>query len=248
MDPEVTKNRVPSGGLFDIWAGAYVAEQDKLLPCSCALKDTLQHCEIKNFKFNFGNWTSRNWKLDQIIRRSQSNAKGPLNYLKCVPFTEFIDKGERKWPYNVALKTVNDSHQYLQEFLNEHITYCFGITQNPKSKNYIMVLEYAHYDSLRNYLDTNVNTISWDDWLVLLEGIAKGLYYIHEENHVHQDFHSGNILIYQKDGKLYPAIGDLGLCRPLNEANDENQSHDIHLAFKILDGLRPAIPEGTPDN
>ncbi|EXX77741.1 kinase-like domain-containing protein [Rhizophagus irregularis DAOM 181602=DAOM 197198] len=28
----------------------------------------------------------------------------------------------------------------------------------------------------------------------------------------------------------------------------KDQPHDIHLAFKILDGLRPTIPEGTPDN
>jgi serine/threonine protein kinase len=153
-----------------------------------------------------------------------------------------------------------------------------------------MVLEYAHYGSLRNYLDTN--TISWNDRLTLLEGIAKGLDFIHEKGHVHQDLHCGNILIYQKDGKIYPAIGDLGLCKPLNKVNDErniigimpymapelfrglgntkasdiysfgiimweiltgerpykDQPHDINLAFKILDGLRPTIPEGTPDN
>ncbi|GES88183.1 kinase-like domain-containing protein [Rhizophagus clarus] len=254
-------------------------------------------CEIKNFKSNFGNWTGGNKMLDQIIQRSQSNVKGPLDYLEWIPFTEFSDikfvsKGgfgcvesaiwnlgprwsfepsSRKWkrngPYKVALKTVNDSHQYLQEFLNEvrahyictsednHLPHCFGITQNPKSKNYVMVLEYAHYD------------------------------------HVHQDFHSGNILIYQKDGKLYPTVEDLGLCRPLNKINNEgkiygimlyiapevirglgntkaadiyslgiimweiltgerpykDQPHDAHLAFKILDGLRPTIPEGTPN-
>jgi serine/threonine protein kinase len=155
-----------------------------------------------------------------------------------------------------------------------------------------MVLEYAHYGSLRNYLDTNINTISWDDRLVLLEGIAEGLDFIHDKSHVHKDFHSGNILIYQKNGKIYPAIGDLGLCGPLNKVNNESkifgvmpyiapeviqglgntkatdiysfgiimweiltcerpyedQTHDIHLAFKILDGLRPTIPEDTPDN
>ncbi|GBB97416.1 hypothetical protein RclHR1_02990017 [Rhizophagus clarus] len=292
------------------------------------------NCEIKNFKSNFGNWTSGNQMLDQIIQRSQSDVKGPLDYLEWIPFTEFDDvkfvakggfgcvesaiwnlgprwtydpssrKRKRNGPYKVALKIVNDSHQYLQEFLNEvqahyictsednHLPHCFGITQNPKSKNYVMVLEYAHHGSLRNYLDKNINTISWDDRLVLLEGIAEGLEYIHKKDHVHQDFHSGNILIYQKDGKLYPAIGDLGLCRPLSEINDEgkiygimsyiapevirglgstkeadiysfgiimweiltgerpykDQPHDIHLAFKILDGLRPTIPEGTPDD
>jgi hypothetical protein len=108
-----------------------------------------QDCETKNFKSNFGNWTSGNQMLDQIIQNTQSDAKGPLDYLEWIPYTEFNDikfiaKGgfgcvesaiwnlgprwsygsfSRKWtrtgPYKVALKTVNDSHQYLQEFLNE---------------------------------------------------------------------------------------------------------------------------------
>src|SRR6266542_476314 len=175
---------------------------------------------------------------------------------------------------------------------NNHVSHCFGITQNPESKDYIMVLEHTYHGSLHNYLDANIETITWVDRLVLLEGIAKGLQYIHEKNHVHQDLYSGNILIYQKDGKLYLAIGDLGLCISLNKIDDErkifgvmpyvapevirglgntrasdiysfgiimweilmgerpykDQAHDVHLAFKILDGLRPTIPEGTPDN
>ena len=28
----------------------------------------------------------------------------------------------------------------------------------------------------------------------------------------------------------------------------KDQPHDIHLVFKIIDGLRPTIPEGTPDD
>src|SRR2546427_426567 len=28
----------------------------------------------------------------------------------------------------------------------------------------------------------------------------------------------------------------------------KDHPHDIHLAFKIIDGLRPTIPEGTPDD
>lgn len=87
-----------------------------------------------------------------------------------------------------------------------------------------------------NYLDTNVNTISWDDRLVLLE---RSCFIIFMRNHVHQDFHSGNILIYQKDGKLYPAIGDLGLCRPLNKANDESKIFGImpYIAPEVIRGL-----------
>ena len=87
--------------------------------------------------------------LDQIIQRSQSDVKGPLDYLEWIPFKEFSDVNfmaeggfgyvesaiwnlgprwnyepssrnwERNGPYKIVLKTVNDSHQNLQEFLNE---------------------------------------------------------------------------------------------------------------------------------
>ncbi|RIA81279.1 kinase-like domain-containing protein [Glomus cerebriforme] len=237
-----------------------------------------QNCESRNFVFNFGNWTSGDQKLDQFIQRSQFQAQGPLNYLEWIPWTEFskvdfIAKGgfghvesaiwnlgprqiydsvSREWKrtgqHKIALKYVNGSHQYLQEFLNEvrshykyisennHILHCFGITQNPKSKDYAMVLEYAHHCSLRNYLDMNIKTISWDDRFVILQGIAAGLKYIHKENRVHQDFHSGNILIHQKGGNLYPMIGDLGLCRPLNK-NNENFGIIPYIAPEVFRGL-----------
>ncbi|CAB4396506.1 unnamed protein product [Rhizophagus irregularis] len=160
------------------------AEQVKLILCSCAFKRYTQmynsltecpqcnlkfkcpdkwcsDCEIKNFKSNFGNWT----KFIDV----KFIAEGGFGCVESAiwnlgprwTYEPSSRKWERSGPYNVALKTVNDSHQYLQEFLNEvqahyictsednHIPHCFGITQNPKSKDYIMVLEYAHYGSLR---------------------------------------------------------------------------------------------------
>ena len=41
------------------------------------------------------------------------------------------------------------------------ITRFYGITQDPETKNYIMVLEYAENGSLRNYLNTNYDKLSW---------------------------------------------------------------------------------------
>ncbi|CAB5384928.1 unnamed protein product [Rhizophagus irregularis] len=102
------------------------AEQVKLILCSCA---TLQ--QFIDVKFiaegGFGCVESAIWNLGPRWTYEPSSRKW-----------------ERSGPYNVALKTVNDSHQYLQEFLNEvqahyictsednHIPHCFGITQNPK--------------------------------------------------------------------------------------------------------------------
>ena len=41
---------------------------------------------------------------------------------------------------------------------NGYIVRLYGITQDPETKNYIMVLDYAKNGSLRNYL--NINTLS----------------------------------------------------------------------------------------
>ena len=38
---------------------------------------------------------------------------------------------------------------------NFYIIKLYGITQDPETKNYMMVLDYAKHGSLRNYLDTN---------------------------------------------------------------------------------------------
>ena len=44
---------------------------------------------------------------------------------------------------------------------NFTITKLYGISQDPETKNYIMVLDYADNGSLRNYLDINYDKLSW---------------------------------------------------------------------------------------
>src|ERR671927_386289 len=56
---------------------------------------------------------------------------------------------------------------------NSSIVQLYGITQDPETKNYMMVLEYAKNGSLRNYL--NLNTLSWYYKLDSLLDIARGL-------------------------------------------------------------------------
>ena len=58
---------------------------------------------------------------------------------------------------------------------NEYITRFYGISQDPETKNYIMVLDYAEHGSLRNYLDTNYGILSWDTKFGDLFRIACGL-------------------------------------------------------------------------
>jgi serine/threonine protein kinase len=65
----------------------------------------------------------------------------------------------------------------------------YGITQDPETKNYMMVLDYARNGSLRNYLNKRYNKLSWNDKFYYLFDIARGLQYIHSNKLIHRDLH-----------------------------------------------------------
>ena len=86
----------------------------------------------------------------------------------------------------------------------------YGISQDPNTKEYILVTRYANNQSLTDYLTKNLKNLKWEDKIEILYRIISGLSSIHQEQLVHHDFHSGNILhsdmIYHK-----VLIADLGL-------------------------------------
>ncbi len=53
----------------------------------------------------------------------------------------------------------------------------------------MMVLRYAEDGSLRNYLDTNYDKLSWKDKFNNLWYIALGLDNIHKKEFIHRDLH-----------------------------------------------------------
>ncbi|POG82369.1 kinase-like domain-containing protein [Rhizophagus irregularis DAOM 181602=DAOM 197198] len=124
----------------------------------------------------------------------------------------------RRTNYKAALKSLDNSSDISINFLNEitsylqiyiwGIVYCYGITQDPNTKDYMMVLHYCKNGNLRNYyLNSNDDTKLYD-----LSRIANGLLDIHNAEKVHKDLHSGNIL---EGGTMY--ISDLGMCQPANK-------------------------------
>src|SRR5690348_42058 len=90
---------------------------------------------------------------------------------------------------------------------------CFGITKDPETNNFIMVMQYAENGSLRQHLNNIFNSLEWVKKLSILIKIAEGLKNIHDNGLIHQDFHCGNILSY---GYAKALIADLGLCKPAN--------------------------------
>ncbi|GES99709.1 kinase-like domain-containing protein [Rhizophagus clarus] len=153
---------------------------------------------------------------------------------------------------DVALKSLYNSRNVTMEFLEEitlhhkiqdnfSIINIYGITQEPETKNYMIVLDYADNGSLRNYLDRYYNKLSWHTKLHDLWRIAYGLKKIHGEELIHRDLHIGNILYFSN----YASITDMGLLIS-GLPPYHNLSHDKILAVKICQGLRPRFNIKVP--
>src|SRR5256885_3693198 len=105
----------------------------------------------------------------------------------------------------VVLKNLNNSQNITLEFLTEiintkligncfNIIECYGISQDPETKNYLIVMDYMKDGNLRQVLQQKNKELSLQNKLCRLGDIASGLTEIHEQNLVHQDFHVGNVL------------------------------------------------------
>jgi serine/threonine protein kinase len=97
---------------------------------------------------------------------------------------------------------------------NSSILKVYGISQNPDTRNYIIVLYYAAGGNFNYWISVNNNykNFSWKKKLETLINLAYGLKGIHERQMIHRDFHTGNVLFNTPfmNNKIF--ISDMGLC------------------------------------
>src|SRR5947199_8707910 len=91
-----------------------------------------------------------------------------------------------------------------------------GISQDPNTKEYILVMRYAENGSLGDYITKNFKNLKWKDKIEILYNIISGLNIIHQEKLVHHDFHSGNTLHFPWLSQKV-MIADLGLSFPAEQ-------------------------------
>ncbi|UZO07120.1 uncharacterized protein OCT59_027418 [Rhizophagus irregularis] len=172
------------------------------------------------------------------------SAKWPEGYIyywdiENQEWKKYVDK-------KVALKSLDNSSCISTEFLNEIKTHlqiylldviqCYGITQDPNTKDYMMVLEYCENGNLRNYyLNNESDYYSKIDELIR---IVSGLLDLHNAGKVHKDFHPGNILY---DVHTDPYISDLGMCQ---SANNEKHSVKQEGIYGVLPYMAPEVLRG----
>src|SRR4051794_11441355 len=126
----------------------------------------------------------------------------------------------------------------MPDFINKY----YGITQEPISKDYVIIMKYCEEGDLRRYMTEHFYDLEWWDKLGLLNKIIKGLEYIHNKGIIHRDFHSGNILCYSN---LKVLIGDLGISKSLNELINDNDNNDNNdKIYGIIPYIAPEIFHG----
>ncbi|GBB98238.1 hypothetical protein RclHR1_03180003 [Rhizophagus clarus] len=175
----------------------------------------------------------------------------------------------RKPNIKVALKCLHNSQNFLDEFINEvkayshkqigNILKIYGISQNPETKDYIMVLEYAEGGNFNDYLNKNYENFDWFNGLKVLIKIINGLNKIHQKQMVHRDFHMGNILFTKIEDIYYDyydcsdtdddnddnnddydaCISDMGLCRKIDDADETS-------VYGVMPYVAPEVLKGNP--
>ncbi|RHZ75626.1 hypothetical protein Glove_212g247 [Diversispora epigaea] len=117
----------------------------------------------------------------------------------------------------------------------------YGITQDPETHSYMMVLDYAKEGNLREYLKINFNNINWKQKLKNLCYLSLRLKDIHKLDIVHQDFHPGNVLSYNFKNSDYMAISDFGLSKLIGENPNNPEKKNI---FGVLPYIAPEVLSG----
>ncbi|CAG8449499.1 75_t:CDS:2 [Scutellospora calospora] len=219
-------------------------------------------CQNEGLRQNFKNWTSDDIKTDELIQITQLDAKKCMGYLEWIPFDnldhtciKFIASGSfssvyssiwfdgprniwcqedtdwiRNGPIKCALKKFEDSQTLSKEFFDKilkHHQYLygdsvadfFGVTRD--STGCIIFVMTLYDGNLYQYIDNFMENICWENVILMLQDIIDGLKQIHKDGLYHGNLHGGNLLV--------------------------SDSHDLNLAERIYDGLRPEIITDTPE-
>ncbi|RHZ80177.1 hypothetical protein Glove_139g23 [Diversispora epigaea] len=165
------------------------------------------------------------------------------------------DNENQRWKkygqLEVVLKKFDGIVDINEVFLNEmkillrmrqkiSSTTFYGITKDPGTREFMMVLQYFEGGSLRNHLNRNFDNIDWNDKLYFLKRLADEFLEIHNLDIIHRDFHPGNILKNNLK-ENYIHVTDFGLSKLITENIKDLQEETIsgvlpYIAPEVLIG------------
>jgi serine/threonine protein kinase len=109
----------------------------------------------------------------------------------------------------------------------------FGITKDPETSNFIIVIDLKNGGNLRSNL--LIKKYNLFEKYSNLTNIAKSLSTLHKCDLVHGDLHSGNIVLGNFD---INCLTDFGLSGPVNKTVNSNEIYEVipYMAPEILRG------------
>ncbi|RIB10107.1 kinase-like domain-containing protein [Gigaspora rosea] len=108
----------------------------------------------------------------------------------------------------VALKCLKVNNRFLDEKIvkelkllqktdfHPNIIKFYGVTRDPSSEYYSLVLQFIDGGNLHDYLSKNNSELKWPKKLHMAVEIAKGIKYLHDNGITHHDLHTRNILVF----------------------------------------------------
>ncbi|RHZ61684.1 hypothetical protein Glove_346g186 [Diversispora epigaea] len=151
----------------------------------------------------------------------------------------------------VVLKILNNSQGVDTEILKElkytyqfrngwgYIIKCYGVTQDPQTKNYAFILEYIKDGDLHHFIYKNFEKFTWIKKFIYLDSIIKGIKEIHDKKIIHGDLHSGNILV----NNYHTIISDLGFCQPATIDSDLSRKSPM---YGLIPFMAPELFKNQP--
>ncbi|RHZ82000.1 hypothetical protein Glove_115g10 [Diversispora epigaea] len=192
-----------------------------------------QPCNSKHFKNDFDKWTSGNAAIDNFIQVVEWIPYDRLEYIKqiakggfgTIHLARWIDGLIEKWDTrNQQWKRYD---QYVHDVMSIQLKggytsiRFYGITQDPETQKYMMVLNY-------------------------LKELSLNFKRIHQLDIVHHDFHPGNVLVDNFTDSLFSFyITDFGLSK-LIEPNLINPEKKI--IFGVLPCVTPEVKSIQKDS
>src|SRR4051794_9451933 len=112
------------------------------------------------------------------------------------------------------------------------------MTKDPKTQEFMMIIQFADQGNLRSVLLNNFNKILWKDKIRMLCDLTSDLESLHKLGYSHKDFHSGNLLHIYNEKVNYSYISDFGLSGLSNEQKSDDKIHGVlpYIAPEVLNG------------
>ncbi|PKK64231.1 kinase-like protein [Rhizophagus irregularis] len=136
---------------------------------------------------------------------------------------------------NITVKEIIHELEFCNDVnLHVNIIRFFGITskevRNNQAKEYLLVMEYANGNSLRNYLKENFNNLTWEDKYEFAYQLTCAVSHLHDKGISYCGLHPNNILIHQNTIKLTV----FGLSKRAKELSNQKSDLIYYIEPKML--------------